>query len=45
VNLPLATRSYWVIDENGVIADMQVGVAPVDSVQKALAAIETGAAV
>lgn len=35
-----ATRSYWVIDEDGILVDQQIGVRPLDSVQKALAAVE-----
>ena len=37
--LPLGQRSYWEIDENGVIVDGQAGVRPVDSVMKALKAL------
>jgi peroxiredoxin Q/BCP len=40
INLPLMMRSYWVIDENGIVADMQVGVSPTGSVNKALAALK-----
>jgi thioredoxin-dependent peroxiredoxin len=32
-------RSYWVIDENGVIIDGKVGVSPEDSVEGALKAV------
>lgn len=32
-------RSHWVIDENGVIIDAQLGVKPADSVVKAVAAL------
>jgi len=32
-------RSHWVIDENGVIIDAQVGVKPADSVVKAIEAL------
>ena len=32
-------RSYWVLDENGVVIDAQVKVSPQDSVRKALAAL------
>jgi peroxiredoxin Q/BCP len=39
IRLPTATRSYWVIDASGVVADMQVGVGPQASVDKALAAL------
>lgn len=39
--LPLgATRSYWVIDEQGILVDQQIGVRPKESVDKALAAVE-----
>ena len=39
--LPIgATRSYWVIDEEGILIDQQIGVRPQESVQKALAAVE-----
>lgn len=31
-------RSHWVIDENGVVQDVQIGVSPVESVEKAVAA-------
>lgn len=40
VALPVATRSYWVIDEVGTIIDMEIGVRPEASVEKAVAAIE-----
>ncbi len=32
-------RSHWVIDENGVIIDEQIGISPKDSVEKAVAAL------
>ncbi len=39
--LPLAaTRSYWVIDEKGILAAEQIGARPLESVQKALAALD-----
>ena len=39
--LPLgATRSYWVIDENGILVDQQIGVRPAESVEKALASVD-----
>jgi peroxiredoxin Q/BCP len=44
VDIPLTLRSHWVIDENGVITDMQVGVSPGNSVKKALGAIKRPAA-
>ena len=41
IKLPIsATRSYWVIDEHGILADQQIGVRPQESVNKALAAVE-----
>jgi len=40
INIRRATRSYWVIDENGVIIDGQVGVGPLESVKKAMATLE-----
>ena len=44
VNLNMINRSYWVIDENGIVVDMQVGTTPTASVQKALNAIGQSAA-
>jgi len=39
--LPLAaTRSYWVIDEKGILVAEQIGARPLESVQKALAALD-----
>ena len=32
-------RSHWVIDENGVVIDEQLGISPTDSVKKAVASI------
>ena len=41
LKLPIsATRSYWVIDENGILVDQQIGVRPKESVRKALAAVD-----
>ena len=41
IKLPIsATRSYWVIDESGILVEQQVGVRPQESVEKALAAVE-----
>ena len=41
LKLPIsATRSYWVIDENGILVDQQIGVRPKESVRKALAVVE-----
>ena len=40
IKLPFsATRSYWVIDENGILVEQQIGVRPHESVDKALAAV------
>ena len=33
-------RSHWVIDENGVVIDEQLGVSPTDSVERAVAKLE-----
>ena len=35
-------RSHWVIDENGVLQDAQIGISPTDSVEKAVAKAEAG---
>jgi peroxiredoxin Q/BCP len=32
-------RSHWVIDENGVVIDEQIGISPTDSVAKAVEAV------
>lgn len=41
VKLPIsATRSFWVIDERGILVAQQIGVRPRESVDKALAAVE-----
>ena len=39
-NLPFARRSCWVIDEQGILIDMQIGISPDDSVQRALRALQ-----
>jgi peroxiredoxin Q/BCP len=44
VSLPFAKRSYWVIDENGIVIDMQIGIAPGESVKKALKAVQSAEA-
>lgn len=45
IKLPIsATRSYWVIDEHGILVDQQIGVRPQESVDKALATVEKLAA-
>lgn len=36
IKIPMAMRSYWVIDEQGKVIAAQVGVGPTDSVEKAL---------
>ena len=42
IKLPIsATRSYWVIDERGILVAQQIGVRPQESVDKALAAVES----
>jgi len=40
LTLPRTTRSVWVIDESGNVIDAQVGIRPMESVRRALAAIE-----
>ena len=40
IKVPIAKRSYWVIDAAGVIVDMEIGVGPMDSVTKALKAVQ-----
>ncbi len=40
IKLPMITRSYWVIDEDGILVEQQIGVRPQASVEKALAAVE-----
>lgn len=32
-------RSHWVIDENGILMDVQVGVSPKDSIERAIASL------
>lgn len=45
IKLPIsATRSYWVIDERGILVDQQIGVGPKESVDNALATVEALAA-
>ncbi len=44
VRIPMVNRSYWVIDEDGVLIDQQINVGPKDSVKKALAAVEESVA-
>lgn len=45
IKMQSARRSYWVIDENGVLIDAQLGVSPKDSVTKALRALKQTARV
>lgn len=40
VGIPPTTRSYWVVDEKGVLIAQKVGIGPNDSVIKALQAVE-----
>jgi peroxiredoxin Q/BCP len=44
IKLPVITRSVWVIDENGIIIDMEIGVGPKASVERAIRALNTEAA-
>jgi peroxiredoxin Q/BCP len=44
IKLPVITRSVWVIDENGIIIDMEIGVGPKASVERAVKALNTEAA-
>ena len=39
IPLPFATRSFWAIDEEGIIEAMEIGVSPGNSVKHALQAI------
>lgn len=39
INVPMINRSYWVIDENGILIDQQINVTPGTSVRKALEAV------
>lgn len=43
LKLPIITRSFWALDEEGRIIDMQVGITPWESVKRALAAVENTA--
>lgn len=40
VGMPPTTRSYWVVDEKGVLVAEKIGISPNDSVMKALQAVE-----
>ncbi len=39
IRIPMVNRSFWVIDENGVVIAEQINVSPHESVRKALAAV------
>jgi peroxiredoxin Q/BCP len=39
INLPAASRSVWVLDENGVVLEAQVGIGPQASVDRALSVL------
>ena len=39
IKLRRTNRSYWVLDEEGVVIDMQLGVSPEQSVTRALSAL------
>ena len=43
IKLPVAKRSYWVLDENGVVIDMKIDAGPKESAQKAIAALRAAA--
>jgi len=40
VKVPIINRSYWVIDENGILIDQKINVLPGTSVKKALETVE-----
>jgi thioredoxin-dependent peroxiredoxin len=40
IKIPVVKRSYWVIDENGILIDQQLHVGPKESLDKALKAIK-----
>jgi len=40
IKIPMVNRSYWVIDERGILIDQQLGVDPKASVEKAIQALE-----
>lgn len=39
IKIPMVNRSYWVIDENGILIDQQINVGPKASVEKAIEAL------
>jgi peroxiredoxin Q/BCP len=40
LKVPLVNRSLWVIDENGILIDQQIGIMPKTSVERAVKALE-----
>jgi len=40
IKIPMVKRSYWVIDEAGILIDQQLHVGPKESLEKALKAIK-----
>lgn len=40
VEIPLTLRSFWVIDENGIVTDRKVGTTPSGSVRRALGTVK-----
>ncbi len=40
LKIPMIKRSYWVIDERGILIDQQINVGPKASVEKAIQALE-----
>lgn len=40
ISLPMARRSYWVIDEEGRVIDHQINAGPKESMERALQAVE-----
>ena len=40
IKLPIATRSFWVMDEAGIVLDGKVGVGPGESLARSLLVIE-----
>lgn len=39
IKIPMINRSYWVVDEAGILIDQQIGVPPKTSVAKAIQAL------
>jgi peroxiredoxin Q/BCP len=40
IQLPMAERSYWVVDEEGYIEDMEIGIGTLESVEQSLEYVE-----